>query len=295
MRHLVSDLKWMTLVLLRTTRGRRKLGSRVVVVFGFASAVVQLLTSVYVPSHTLSHAPWIILGIAVLSLLVALGTSWPKRILRREFGNPEMEICVKVGDLFAEDSQIVVGFSDTFDTDTSDDRIIDSHSVQGILLQSRYDGDSGRLDTLLDTALATRTPAGSTSATKPGKQVRYPIGTVAVIKERGARNVYGLAYTTMGDNLVVKSSIHDLWTSLNSLWDAVYEHGTLRPIAIPLVGTQLARIQCLDRETILRMILLSFVARAREQKVSAQFTVVVTEKDWKKMNPLEIEAFLATL
>jgi len=64
---------------------------------------------------------------------------------------------------------------------------------------------------------------------------------------------------------------------------------------MPIIGSELARINCLDRESLLRMILLSFAARSREDPVCRKLVVVVHPKDYDRINMLEIEAFLRTL
>jgi hypothetical protein len=86
-----------------------------------------------------------------------------------------------------------------------------------------------------------------------------------------------------------------LWQSLGSVWDAVYLHGQRETVAIPIVGSELAKINCLDRESLLRMILLSFVARCREELICKKLVVVIHPKDYDRINMLEVDAFLKTL
>ncbi len=64
---------------------------------------------------------------------------------------------------------------------------------------------------------------------------------------------------------------------------------------MPLVGSELARINCLDRESLLKMSLLSFVSRSREELICKDFTVIIHPKDHDKINMLEVEAFLRSL
>lgn len=99
----------------------------------------------------------------------------------------------------------------------------------------------------------------------------------------------------MQNNLIAKSSVDDLWQSLGSLWDAVYLHGQRRTVAMPIVGSELAKINCLDRESLLRMILLSFVARSREEVICKKLVVVIHPRDYDRINMLEVEAFLRTI
>jgi hypothetical protein len=96
------------------------------------------------------------------------------------------------------------------------------------------------------------------------------------------RRVFAVAYSRMGNDLVAQSTVEDLWSSLSRLWDAVYLHGQRGRVAIPLLGSELARIDALDRESALRMILLSFVTRSRENLVARELTLVIWPRTWRR-------------
>jgi hypothetical protein len=207
-----------------------------------------------------------------------------------------MRIGVIVGDLFDRPEHIVVGFTDTFDTDVTADRVISSRSVQGQLLARVYGGDRQVLDAEIHQALMGIAPLTSEAPVDKhqGKLDRYRIGTVAILQSR-PRKVFAVAYSKMGNDLIAKSSVHDLWISLGNLWDAVYLHAQRTPIAMPLVGSDLARINCLSRESLLKMAILSFVARSREELVSRELLLVVHPRDAEHIDMLEVEAFLRTV
>ncbi len=201
-----------------------------------------------------------------------------------------------VGDLFERPEHLVVGFSDTFDTDTTGDKVISSRSVQGQLLTRVYGNRADVLDSELDQALTATPPIGHESrADKPtGKLARYRTGTVAVLNQR-PQKVFAVAYSRMGNDFIAKASVHGLWESLGDLWDAVYQHAQRMPVAMPVVGTELARINCLDHESLLKMALLSFVARSREELICRRLVVVIHSNDAAKVDMLEVQAFLRAL
>jgi len=207
-----------------------------------------------------------------------------------------MTVTIQAGNIFEQKAHWVVGFSDTFDTDTRNNVIINRESLQGQLLAVEYGGDVERLDQEVAAALRTVQPSrAETRESKPqGKLVRYPLGTVAVLGSP-QRHIFAVAYSRMGNDLVARSTVEDLWVSLGRLWDAVFLHCQRAPIAVPLMGTQLARIDCLDRNSLLKMLLLSFVARSREQLVSRELRVLVHPHDHEKINTLDLQAFLNAL
>lgn len=61
------------------------------------------------------------------------------------------------------------------------------------------------------------------------------------------------------------------------------------------MGAELARIYALDRENLLKVIILSFMARSRLQAVCRELVVVIRPQDADKVDLLEMRAFLIAL
>ncbi|MFI0480905.1 macro domain-containing protein [Actinomadura sp. 9N215] len=274
-----------------SARGRRSLGANTLAAFGLASTFIQFFgqltpellpdTEITVPAVFLACLGW------------GAARAAPRRRLVHEIPALRTRVSVAVGDLFEQDADIVVGFTDTFDTSVADDRVISTSTVQGQLVLRRYDGDPGPLDEDLDGALSRAVPTGrETRQSKPyGKLLRFPLGTVALISRAGQR-VFAVAYSRMDPDNVARSSVQDLWSSLDRLWDAVYEAGQRRRLAMPVVGSGLARIDALSRESLLRMILLSFVARSRQALICDDLLIVIHPDDLAEIDLLEVAAFL---
>ena len=220
----------------------------------------------------------------------------PTSRVRQEFRHPSMALVVEEGDLFDQPAHLVVGFCDTFDTASAAGFLISTSSVQGQLLLRRYGGDVHRLDVDLDAALAGTAPAAHENRADKefGKLDRYPIGTVAVLGTRPDL-VFAAAYSHLGNDYVAASSVEELWFSLNRLWDAVHQYAQLERVAMPLVGSGLSRMDYLDQDSLLRLILLSFVARSREGVICRELRVMVRPADLQRINMPEVAAFLRTL
>ncbi|HVK22153.1 MAG TPA: macro domain-containing protein, partial [Actinokineospora sp.] len=104
-----------------------------------------------------------------------------------------------------------------------------------------------------------------------------------------------LAYARMGDDLLARSTVDDIWTSLSTLWDTVYLRAHREPVSIAVIGSELAKVDTLDRGSLIRLIALSFVARSRRSVVSRELTIVIHPNDAGKVDMLELAAFLATV
>jgi transcriptional regulator with XRE-family HTH domain len=220
----------------------------------------------------------------------------PSQLVRHQLTSPDVEINVVVGNLFDQDTHLAVGFSDTFDTSVEDNRIIHSASVQGQLLRQVYQGDEDRLDEQLTVALTGISPVSVESRRdKPyGKLARYPLGTVAVLGEP-RRLIFAVAYGRMGNDLVARAPVEDLWHCYTSLWDAVYRRGQRDALAVPLMGSGLARIDTLDRGNLLRLILLSFVAYSRLRIICRELRIVIAPEDLRRVDLASLGNFLQTL
>ncbi|MEV5877261.1 macro domain-containing protein [Streptomyces sp. NPDC052101] len=269
------------------------LGS-VLAAFGAVSAFVQFVGQLY--PRAVSRPGMVLAASAALCLAWGLARARPQSAVRQEFRRPAMTVVVEEGDLFDQPGHLVVGFTDTFDTRVDDGVVINDGSVQGQLLARRYDGDAPRLDAELAAALHGVAPLARESARdKPrGKRDRYPIGTVATLGSR-PRLVFAVAYSRMGNDCVASSSVHDLWFGLDRLWDAVHRHAQLERVTMPLTGAGLARLHDLDEDSLLRLILLSFVAHSWERTVCRELRVLVRPGELGRIDLQETGAFLATL
>lgn len=275
-------------------RTRRVFAGSVMAAFGGVSALLQFVGQLW-PAAVPSPAP-VTAASVLLCLAWALLRSRPTVSVRQEFRRPRMAVTVAPGDLFDESAHLVVGFCDTFDTDVSDGIVISGTSVQGQLLERRYDGEARRLDDALDAALSSTVPvARERREDKPhGKLERYPVGTVAVLGSR-PRLVFGVAYSRLGNDCVARSSTEDLWLSLSRVWDAVYQHGQLDRVALPLIGSGLSRLHGLDEESLLRLILLSFITHSRERVVCRELQIVLRPAELERVDLAEVAAFLGVL
>ncbi|MFF0204371.1 macro domain-containing protein [Streptomyces sp. NPDC005017] len=262
------------------------------VAFGGLSAVLQVVGP-FVPHVGSGTAVGLSVGACLCwGLLRARPTARVRQVFRR----PDMTVLVEAGDVFDRPAHLVVGFCDTFDTLSADGRVINGDSVQAQLLDREYAGDVARLDAELSAALAVARPvAREARADKPlGKLDRYPIGTVAVLGTR-PRLVFGVAYSRIGNDYVAASGVEDLWRGLGGLWDALGTHAQLESVAMPLVGSGLARLGHLDRDSLLRLILMSFVARSRENAICRELRVVIRPEDLESVDMGELAAFLDAL
>jgi O-acetyl-ADP-ribose deacetylase (regulator of RNase III) len=218
-------------------------------------------------------------------------------VLRREFSGLRAELVVRRGDLFDQgDANLVIGFGDTFDTATDGYAAISRESVQGQLIDRVYGGNRALLDADLARALHGIQPAAVESAqAKPrGKRRRYPVGTVVPLPLDG-RRVFAVVHCRQDLDLVTHSSAAELRLALEQVWRAVRQHGLLKPVAIPLAGAGLARVNELSREQLMIMVIDTFVKSCRDSPCAPELRIVLRPSDMERVRILDVARFVEAL
>jgi hypothetical protein len=283
----------------QSRRSLRLFAGNLLGAFGAASAAIQFVGPVF-PASFADPGRWTLAAIGPCVLWAAVRAR-PRLRVRRAFTYPEMTVTVEPGDLFDRPEHLAVGFSDTFISEVWPDGPISPASVQGQLLARLYGGDAAKLDRALAAALRGVRPQVRPLRRERAElrrtgtsSVRYPIGTVAVLED-GPRRIFAVAYSRVGADGVARSSVEELWLGLNRLWDAVDQYSHEEAVAIPLLGSGLARLDYLEAQDILRLILLSFVARSRERKVCSALRVLIRPEELGRIDLPSIADFLQSL
>ncbi|RMB75303.1 hypothetical protein AYK61_00400 [Rhodococcus sp. SBT000017] len=257
---------------------------------GLASVVGQLADWVW---GLASHSWWAptVAVVVLAGLPLAFYRSWPRPI-EESYDIPRTRICIVKGDLFAQDSHLVIGTCDTFDTAIPD--IIERTSVQGIALDRLY---NNRIDELDDDLVRALQGAGHPieSVPKDGKTERYALGTVAVV-DRSTHKLFFVAYTTMDTNNNAHGTPDGLWTSLNSLWASIYQHSNGRPVSMPVIGGGMSRLSSIvPTQDSIRFTVLSFMFASRHKKICDELRIIVQPAEYERLDRLELQAFLSSL
>ena len=224
------------------------------------------------------------------ALVYAAWRSWPYPV-EQHYTTPDTKVRLVTGDLFKEDTHLVIGMADTFDIETPN--IIAKDSVQGQFLERVYQNDLPALRADLDAALADKPVVGT--VTKAGNTNRYKLGTVATIRHL-RKHYFCLAYTTLNEHNKASSSIGILWEALERLWDEVRVRSNGEAVSIPVIGLgQSGMSTVLPIQDAIRFLILSFMFASRRDRVCDELVIVVRPQDEKRIDMLEIQEFLRSL
>ena len=156
-----------------------------------------------------------------------------------------------------------------------------------------FSGSVSELDAQLQQAL-TSCPTISTIS-KPGKQQKYAVGTVATLREH-ARRYFCVAYTEMNERNEARGTMDGIWRSLDNLWKTVSTEANGGRVCIPVIGGGQSRLsQILPAQDSIRFIAMSYMLASRSQKICDELIIVVQPKDYERLDRLEIQAFLRSL
>jgi hypothetical protein len=210
-------------------------------------------------------------GLVVLSAILGIVLAWPKKSVSASIPGANVEVTIKVGDIFSASDNVVIGTNDVFDTKIGDD-IISPRSVQAQLVQNRFDGDVEAFDNAVVQQLAGKEFKTDPSKTK-GKSGRYPLGTVIELKAKGIRH-YLCAYCRMPASLKAETDVCTLLASLNDIWDKVRNTGQNQGVSMPVLASDFGRTG-LTQTQLIQLIVLSFVGANKVQHVAPSLTIYV--------------------
>ncbi|MEO1667655.1 MAG: macro domain-containing protein [Chloroflexota bacterium] len=263
--------------------------------FSLSAAVKQFLTSLgflwlltevanfFFPHRTevlVSDRPFVFLGLAILH---AFWSIRPKTIYRHTLRDRDVDIEIRVVDIFQIRGDLIVPINDLFQADIGG-RMVNAKSVQGSLLRRYYDSVPDRLQADIYAWLEKFPYEYSTpeNVMLDGMEFKkYPIGSVVPVNANN-RKVYLLANTSInGKGTATSCSEDELLQALRSLWVYVSTKGSHGHLVIPLIGTQHGRLP-LKRQRVVQHILRTFVESCADSSYCKTLTVVIYPPDVKR-------------
>jgi len=223
--------------------------------------------------------------LVLTAIAVGMWRLFPKQRILIELQHCDTTIEVLFGDLFTEAPQIVIPVNDCFDSQLQ--TIVSANSLHGIFITRILAGVSKTFDELVASALRNDQP---TTIPRPdgGRPLRYSIGTTVCVPFRG--NEYYLVALAKTDptTSVANATLAEFWLALEGLWKQVRIHANNEDVAVPLLGSGLARVG-LPQSQLLYFLITSFVAETKRQKITGHIKIVLHESTYAQINLSEFE------
>jgi hypothetical protein len=237
---------------------------------------------------------WPLVAVAAVATLAARR---PVVRTRHRVAGRDVEVAVVVDDLFNTDGACVISTTTTFDTDPS---FVSENSLQGQLTSRYYDSDVERLDADIERSLADRFARVAEPETlcgrRRGKNRRYRVGTVALVRPKG-KTFYLLAAMHMNESGNCETvTLDQIRSAIAELWHYVTRRGEHGWLAMGILGTGHGRINA-TRAEVAREILKSFVAACSASTFCTRFTLLISPSDFQRhqIDLHELAAYLRYL
>ncbi|WP_282718640.1 macro domain-containing protein [Flavobacterium algoritolerans] len=232
---------------------------------------------------------WVLIPLAILGILVVVFTRRPVKKIIYKYPGQDLKIEVCIGDLFEVPGQKVISTNTTFDTDIASG-IISSRSLQGQFTEKFYPGNLPALDVELDRQLSNL--QHTIINKEAGKTKRYNYGTTVKLNLSG-QLFYWFAMADLNHSNTAKTTLKNVYESLDGLWDYIETKGEKLDTVIPLIGSGLGRLTT-SRKKLIAIIAQSFINASEQNIFSDKLVIVIHPGDVEKsgLNLFEVKDLL---
>lgn len=197
----------------------------------------------------------------------------------------DVKINLQIADILSTKDAIVIPTNTTFDT-KMENEFISISSIQGQFQKKYFDNNLATLDDMLEKGLADC--EYKTLDRIQSKSKRYPIGTVSKITY-GGQHYYFVAIADVNEyGKTVNTKFENIQLALEGIWNEIESKGHIENLAIPLIGTGRAGIKDASRKKVVEEIIFSFVASAKERKITENLKICIHPMDLEHAD-LELE------
>lgn len=226
---------------------------------------------IYTKTQYSSYAIIPMIGFAIVYVVV---TRRPITRVSYKVPGKDYVVEVRIGDIFAGANDVVVSTNTTFDTSMANG-LIATDSLQGQVATRFFQSNTDEIDQQLQGDLSNAN--GTTRTGALGKNIEYPIGTVARVKGHG-RTFYFVAMSRLNAQGTASTTIREVEYALSSLWTFILTHGELKNLSVPLMGTGRGRTGY-PRKKMSERIAQSFSEGSKDQIFSNRLSIVIRPED----------------
>lgn len=231
-----------------------------------------------------AHGAGYLFVAGLLSLVGFLGSIYEHREVSFRLPNTGTTLTLKFANIFDEATDWIVAVNEYFDSTLGD--IVAATSLHGQVISRVYSGNEQSFRADVDNALAGY--QGLTEARAKGHPIRYPLGTVAIIKN-GPHKIYLVALTeTDVVTHRANSTVPILWDALGAVLATVDRVGNGAPVAMPLIGNGRASLNIAPQH-LLRLIALKIVDAKRTHDLPRRMTINLSDDCFEHLDIVEIK------
>lgn len=243
-------------------------------IFAFAVLLKDLVG--FDKAETLCKNYWF--GLALIGIIASLISNHEKISYIGTMEDDDLQIEVKVSDLFSIRASSYVIPTNTFFRTVMDGDYISPESVQGAFQLKYFKKGTAKLDNLIAESLVQQGIEGEDSSDIHGFVKKYPIGTVAKVDYRG-KHYYFVAINDVNEFGKPESQTYaNVNIALNALLEAINKFGHCDDLTMPLIGTGRAAIREATLENVIKDTVDRFVNS--HDKIARKVIICIRPKDY---------------
>lgn len=226
------------------------------------------------------------------SIVCAIINKWPYKKIRERISGTDSYITLRYGDVLKSDGHIVISSSNYFNTSSD---IIAPNSLLGQTIKKYYGGDNSKIEK--DIASSLSITEGTETPAVRGKQISYPIGSVAVANIKDKKKAFLIAITKIkyvDGKEIIESNISNIHEALNRLWDKVDVEINDEILNITPFGSGIAKAFNRRVESIL-FIIQSFIDRAKKKRPCSELVIYVRKNEISLSEYMELKKIVKFL
>jgi len=228
------------------------------------------------------------LGVVLLiSVGFGLKTVWKPSKIALPVANCATCLEIVFDDLFAQDGIRAIAVNEYFDSKIG--KPVSPRSLHGLLITNCFGGHPQSFDTQLAAEL-TGIPSSSEPLKVDGKNVRYPIGTTAMVSANSDQ--YLVFALTHSDPITCKAraDVTMLWNAVNALWKRARVECNGLPLNVPLIGSGPSGLGLPTRD-LLNLIILSAITETKSQEVTKRIRIVLHRDRFDDLDLRDVKAY----
>ena len=243
--------------------------------------LVDRIALSYAPQihSTVFEGGLVIVATLMVGCILGAKASWPRSITQKRIAGTNIEIAIKIGDMFEEPGTFIVPASTTFETGIGEGRIAED-SIQGQLTRQFFRNEQ---------ELRRQIEEGR------GQKAADGVNDTRVIRiTSGKRAAYLVATATVNRHGLAHGSRESIGEGLGELWEHIGTREDMSELVAPAIGSDRHRIPQFTPETAARFLIRSFIAACSEKRFCRKLSVVLTDDQMDKGVDLErLGAWLA--
>ena len=225
-----------------------------------------------------------LVALVIISICYGLKKVWKPSTRTIKLSHTNSVIELTFGDIFKKDGITAIAVTQFFDSKIG--MPVSGKSLHGIFLNRFFTGNIVGFDQQLAPQL--QAIAHEAVQKVDGKQLRYPIGTTALITPSHGRFIVFALAGAEPTTCKAYCDVTMMWNALSSLWERARIEANGEPVNVPLIGSGLSGLGLPTRDLV-NLIVLSAITETKATVISHTIRIVLHRDRFEDVDLREVQ------